>query len=116
MVLRSADIPSILVETGFISNPEEARRLASRKHQAKLAEAIRTGVTRYFDANPPKGTLVAARQHGLKRQGRLHVVDRGDTLSRIAQRYQVSVASLRSSNRLDSDSIRIGQKLHIPTS
>ena len=117
VVLRSVDIPSILVETGFISNPTEARRLASRAHQRKIAGAIFKGVTRYFEANPPKDSLVAARQQG--RSGgaaRMHVVDRGDTLSQIAQRYRVSVASLRRSNGLTSDSIRIGQKLSIPTS
>jgi N-acetylmuramoyl-L-alanine amidase len=115
VVLRSADIPSILVETGFISNPEEARRLASRSHQGKLAGAIFTGVKRYFESSPPKGTLVASRHQGKSRDARLHVVDRGDTLSQIAQRYQVSVVSIRRSNGLTSNSIRIGQKLRIPT-
>lgn len=117
VVLRSVDIPSILVETGFISNPKEARRLASRAHQGNIAGAIFRGVTRYFEASPPKDSLVAARKLGrASGAARMHVVDAGDTLSQIAQRYRVSVASLRRSNGLTSDSIRIGQKLNIPTS
>lgn len=114
VVLRSADVPSILVETGFISNPQEARSLASPSHQQKLAEAIFTGVRRYFEARPPEGTLVAwqVRQRGGPRTA--HVVGAGDTLSEIAERYQVSVNSLRSHNGLRGNTIRVGQELAIP--
>ena len=59
LVLKSPDIPSILVETAFISNPTEEGRLISSKHQQRLAEAIHQGVRRYFYTNPPPGTLVA---------------------------------------------------------
>jgi N-acetylmuramoyl-L-alanine amidase len=59
LVLKSPDIPSILVETAFISNPTEEARLGSGKHQQRLAEAIYQGVRGYFYANPPPGTLVA---------------------------------------------------------
>jgi len=59
LVLKSPDIPSILVETAFISNPTEEARLGSGKHQQRLAEAIFQGVRGYFYANPPPGTLVA---------------------------------------------------------
>ena len=59
VVLKSPDIPSILVETAFISNPTEESRLGSGKHQQRLAEAIFQGVRGYFYANPPPGTLVA---------------------------------------------------------
>jgi len=52
-VLKSPDIPSILVETAFISNPEEERRLRSEAYQAKMAEAILSGIRRYFSRNPP---------------------------------------------------------------
>ncbi len=52
-VLKSPDIPSILVETAFISNPEEERKLNSSKHQSKLADSILAGVKKYFAANPP---------------------------------------------------------------
>jgi N-acetylmuramoyl-L-alanine amidase len=59
MVLKSPDIPSMLVETAYISNPEEEMRLRAQAHQAKLASAIHLGVHDYFYANPPAGTRVA---------------------------------------------------------
>jgi N-acetylmuramoyl-L-alanine amidase len=59
LVLKSPDIPSILVETAFISNPTEEGRLGSSRHQVRLAEAIFQGVRGYFYTNPPPGTLVA---------------------------------------------------------
>jgi N-acetylmuramoyl-L-alanine amidase len=61
VVLRSPDVPSMLVETAFISNPEEERRLKDPAHQSQLARAILTGVTGYFSRQPPPGTLYAAR-------------------------------------------------------
>jgi N-acetylmuramoyl-L-alanine amidase len=60
IVLKSPDIPSILVETAYISNPGEEKRLRSPKHQDKLASAIHSGVKEYFLANPPPGTRLAA--------------------------------------------------------
>jgi N-acetylmuramoyl-L-alanine amidase len=59
MVLKSPDIPSMLVETAYISNPQEELRLRGQAHQAKLAAAIHQGVHDYFYANPPAGTRVA---------------------------------------------------------
>jgi N-acetylmuramoyl-L-alanine amidase len=59
LVLKSPDIPSILVETAFISNPTEESRLGSSVHQRRLAEAIFQGVRGYFYENPPPGTIVA---------------------------------------------------------
>src|SRR5277367_3459010 len=59
MVLKSPDIPSMLVETAYISNPQEEQRLRATAHQAKLAAAIHQGVHDYFYANPPAGTRVA---------------------------------------------------------
>jgi N-acetylmuramoyl-L-alanine amidase len=59
MVLKSPDIPSMLVETAYISNPLEEQRLRTTVHQSKLAEAIRQGVHDYFYANPPMGTRIA---------------------------------------------------------
>jgi N-acetylmuramoyl-L-alanine amidase len=52
-VLKSPDIPSILVETAFITNPNEERRLNNDAYQTKMAEAIFAGIKRYFAANPP---------------------------------------------------------------
>jgi N-acetylmuramoyl-L-alanine amidase len=59
MVLKSPDIPSMLVETAYISNPQEEQRLRSPGHQAQLAAAIHQGVHDYFYANPPMGTRIA---------------------------------------------------------
>ena len=116
MVLKSPDIPSILIETGFISNPGESRKLVTRSHQQALARAMHTGIRSYFHRNPPPGTQLAA----LKNSGRLaqaakeHTVQRGDTLSMIATRYEVSLASLRQANSLRNDQIRVGQVLKVP--
>ncbi len=116
MVLKSPDIPSILVETGFISNPSEARKLQTHSHQQALARSIHSGVKQFFHENPPPGTYVAwLRDAGKIAAGpREHVVRSGESLALLAQRYQVSLASLRSANGLKSDTIKIGQTLSIP--
>ncbi|MFI7855481.1 N-acetylmuramoyl-L-alanine amidase [Pseudomonas promysalinigenes] len=116
MVLKSPDIPSILVETGFISNNSEAAKLATASHQQALARSIRTGVRQYFQQNPPPGTYVAwLRDSGKIAQGpREHTVRPGETLAMLAVRYQVSVTSLRSTNNLKSDELKVGQQLDIP--
>ena len=67
MVLKSPDIPSMLVETAYISNPQEEQRLRGAAHQAKLAAAIHQGVHDYFYANPPAGTRVAQLATGAPR-------------------------------------------------
>ncbi len=58
-VLTSPDVPSMLVETAYISNPTEERRLKDAKHQKRLADAIYDGIHTYFFDNPPPGTLFA---------------------------------------------------------
>lgn len=113
VVLKSPDIPSILVETGFISNPGEAKKLASSSYQQKIAKAIFNGLNRYFSNHPPSGTLLAAQLNGDEAE---HVIARGDTLSGIASRYNVSVKKLQQHNGLKSSRITIGQRLKIPTS
>ena len=111
-VLKSPDIPSILVETGFISNPAESRKLASSSYQKKMARAIHSGIREWFLDHPPSGTLLAwHKQQG----GKQYVIARGDTLSGIAQRFNVSVASLKDFNKLSSSRIMVGQTLRIPT-
>jgi N-acetylmuramoyl-L-alanine amidase len=105
MVLKSPDIPSILVEADFISNPQVERRLNSSSHQNALADAVVRGVREYFKRNAPPNTLFAKREH---------VITRGDTLSAIAVRYGTSVAALRSANRINGSDIREGDVLTIP--
>lgn len=114
-VLKSPDIPSILVETGFISNPKEAKSLNSTAYQEKMASAIYRGVDRWFEAYPPPGTLFARRSEG-NGTVRTVTVAQGDTLSEIARRYDVSVRDLRSMNSLSSSTIRVGQVLKLPES
>jgi len=112
-VLKSPDIPSILVETGFISNPAEARKLATRDYQRRIAAAIHRGVRDWFLAHPPSGTLIAWQ----KRQGgREYIIASGDTLSGIAHRFSVPLADLKSFNGLTGSRIVVGQKLTIPNS
>ena len=107
-VLKSSDIPSVLIETGFISNPQEERRLNDAKHQQKLAKAIYIAIDDYFASNPLDGTLLAATRV------REHKISRGESLSVVAQRYKVSVRQLKSANNLKSNVVRIGQTLKIP--
>ena len=116
MVLKSPDIPSILVETGFISNHNESQKLTSASHQQALARSIKTGVKQFFQQNPPPGTYIAMlRDQGKIAMGpREHVVTSGESLALIAQRYEVSTASLRSANSLSSDTIKVGQVLKVP--
>ena len=60
-VLKSPDIPSMLLETAFISNPQEEKKLRSSAYQRKLAQAMAVGIKRYFQLNPPEDTLLAVR-------------------------------------------------------
>lgn len=116
MVLKSPDIPSILVETGFISNPAESRKLNTRSHQLSIARSISAGVKQFFQVNPPPGTWLAAQRDAGKTVvgPQEHVVRAGESLSMLAARYQVSLAEIRQANKLKSDVIRVGQKIQIP--
>jgi N-acetylmuramoyl-L-alanine amidase len=105
MVLKSPDIPSILVETAFLSNPSEEKRLRNRGQQRKLAQAMVAGVRGYFRQNAPPGTRLAKRSH---------VIARGDTLGAIAGLYGVSLTDLRKVNAIKGSDIKIGRVLQIP--
>jgi len=111
--LRSPDIPSLLIETGYLSNPQEAERLATRSYQRQIADAIVRGVMNYFYEAPPTGTLVAwQKENGIVPGS--YTVQRGDSLSVVAQRFGVGTAELKAANNLRSDVIHIGQELTIP--
>jgi len=113
LVLKSPDVPSILVELNYISTPDEERKLKQAGHQAKLADAILAGVRSYFYSNPPADSLVAEQ---LRRQPQKlkHVIARGETLSGLAQRYKVSASAIRAANKISGSRIRVGQTLQIP--
>lgn len=110
VVLKSPDVPSLLVETAFISNPTDERNLRNKTHQLKMAKAIMRGVKDYFSTSPPPGTWLA------KRSPTKHVIASGETLSEIAQQYDVSLSMLRKTNRIKGDMLRVGQVLTIPRS
>jgi N-acetylmuramoyl-L-alanine amidase len=107
-VLKAPDMPSMLVETAFISNPSEERKLNSTQGQYRFAKAIMQGVRSYFIENPPPGTILAQSR-------RKHIIARGDTLSEIARHYRVSMDTLKSYNGLRSSDLRVGQVLRIPS-
>ncbi|MBT8150194.1 MAG: N-acetylmuramoyl-L-alanine amidase [Gammaproteobacteria bacterium] len=122
-VLKSPDIPSVLIETGFISNPSEERRLSSAKHQQQVATAVVAGIQRYFAAHASEGTLVYWQKNNPKLASNAaaspasatrYKVRAGDTLSELAQRNKISVAALRSYNGFGNDKIRVGQVILIP--
>lgn len=114
-VLKSPDIPSLLIETGFITNPAESKKLKSAKHQDQIARAIFTGVNQYMKSDPPEGSYFAWKRRGGVSQLATYKIVRGDTLSGIADKHRVSTKKIMSVNGLDNANIRIGQVLKIPT-
>ncbi len=146
VVLKSANIPSLLVESGYITNAADAENLDSPAWRKKFAAAMVNGITAWFDDRPPRGTLIAWQKdhendqsrpgtnsvksnsvpHGqlskipvktiAKPAFKQHKIARGETLSNIASMYAVSLEIIRSTNQLKSDNIRPGQVLKIPAS
>lgn len=109
-VLKSPDIPSVLVETAFISNSKDERNLRSKTFQSSIARAMLRGVKNYLRENAPPGTIMADLGHTT------HVIRSGETLSTIAQRYDIDIKAIRRHNALQGDRIRAGQVLQIPVS
>lgn len=108
-VLKAPNIPAVLLETAFISNPNEERKLRSSAHQNKLAKAILRGVNDYFARKAPPGTWLAeAREQ--------YIIRKGDTLAKIGDLYQLPVSHLRTRNALRTDELHVGKKLYIPVS
>lgn len=104
-VLKSPDIPSILIETAFISNPIEEKKLTNSKHRKKMSNAILIGLKGYFRDFAPEDSLLSSRKH---------TIERGETLSTIAQLYRISPNILRKYNSLKGDLVRAGQTIIIP--
>lgn len=115
LVLTAPDIPSIFIETAYISNPSEEAALSNSSYQKELATAVFQGIIEYFRTHAPPETLFAQNPPPEHHDPIRHVIARGETLSEIAERYRISLRSLRQTNRLNSDVIRIGQVLTIPT-
>lgn len=116
LVLKSPDVPSILVETAFISNPAEEKKLKSPAHRKKLANAMLAGIRTYFYLHPPPDTQIALNLRNSPPGQLTYVISRGDTLSEIAERYNVSTSELKSVNQMSNDTLRIGETLNIPLS
>lgn len=143
VVLKSPDIPSILVETGFISNPTEAKNLGSHNYRKKMAKRLAHGIKRYFQDKPPVGTYLAwvkagrptapkvvpTRVHRVESASSTpkvassvsssksvtkYKVQHGDSLSRVARKFSVTVNDLKEINGLKSSIIHVGQTLKVP--
>lgn len=114
MVLKAPDIPSVLVETAFITNPGEERKLGTSAFQQKVARSVFDGIRGYFENYRPLRYVESGAEQQASAEPRRHEVRRGDTLSEIAERYRVESARLRRANALDGDMLRVGQVLHIP--
>ena len=104
MVLKSPDIPSVLVETAFISNPDEENKLRSSKFQSRIARSIYRGIRDYFATRRSQSIQVAAHSHK---------ISRGETLSGIAQHYGVSMKQIRDVNNISGNHIQAGKVLKI---
>lgn len=122
-VLRSPDIPSLLVETGFISNSKEERLLGSSAYQDKIAGAIYNGLRDYFlvhllQADPKMESRpldnVADTSRSVDGKTQIHVVKRSETLSGIADSYGTTLAVVRELNKLEKDGVWVGQRLKVP--
>ncbi|MEP4891336.1 MAG: N-acetylmuramoyl-L-alanine amidase [Aliiglaciecola sp.] len=111
-VLTSPDIPSILVEVGFISNPNEEKNLNWNQHRQKLASSVFSAIKQHFRKLPPDGTLWA---NNARSEKRTHKVRSGESLSLLAQRYKVRISAIKEANNMRNDTVRIGQVLTIPS-
>jgi N-acetylmuramoyl-L-alanine amidase len=113
-VLKSPDIPSVLVETAFISNPSEEKKLRTPAFQQKLAGSIFRGIKRHLARNPlPSPVPVQAAISN--EPAREHVVRKGDTLGSIARQYNIHVDALRFINDLWDADLPVGLRLRIPS-
>jgi N-acetylmuramoyl-L-alanine amidase len=108
-VLKAPNIPSILLEAAFISNPREEKNLKSSAHQKKVANAVSKGVANYFARKAPPGTWLSASAAEYK-------VRSGDTLDSIAKKYKTSIENLRARNAMYTSNLNAGQVLKIPVS
>jgi N-acetylmuramoyl-L-alanine amidase len=107
-VLKSVDIPSVLVESGFITNPEDAKRLKTKAGRRMIARSIFLGIHNYFRGMPVSGSLLEDYSNYLNYQ-----IQPGDVLSEIAIRFGVTVESINKINNIENKSIYPGQVIKI---
>jgi len=108
-VLKAPNIPSVLLETAFISNPREEKNLRSSAYQKKVAKAVTRGVSRYFSRKAPPGTW-------LSEVSDIYKINKGDSIASIAKTYHVSETDLRARNALFANNLIAGQVIKIPVS
>ena len=111
LVLKSPDVPSMLIETGYISNPGDEKKLKDPKHVDKLTRQIADGIRTYFYQSPPPNTWIAAQAKSKKIR---HVVQSGDTLSDIASRNGISMGAIKSMNNKSNNQLMVGEVLYLP--
>lgn len=109
LVLKSPDVPSMLVETGYISNPSDEKKLKDANHVSTLTQQIADGIRNYFYQSPPPNTWIAAQSKSKK-----HVVQSGDTLSDIANQHGTSLDALRSVNNKSGNHLMVGEVIYLP--
>lgn len=120
-VLRSPDVPSILIETGFITNLDEERKLRSASYQKKIANSVYKALGDYYDQTPYysqasyASPVIASGSSSNLKNSRIayHKVRRGDSLSKIAQRYGMSLRQLKELNGLKRNTAILGQRLKV---
>ena len=110
LVLKSPDVPSVLVELGYLTNPEEEKLLKQHSHQTQLAKDIMDGIKRYLNDYATADMLLA---HTAIRN---YTVAKGDTLYGIAKRFDTSINRIKQFSGLGTDTINVGQILKVPMS
>lgn len=108
-VLKAPNIPSVLFETAFLSNPREEKNLRSAAHQKKVAKAITRGVNNYFARKAPPGTWLAEYESE-------YLIKDGDNIRVVASKHQIAEKDLRARNALYADNLIAGQVIKIPVS
>ncbi|MGN1392555.1 MAG: N-acetylmuramoyl-L-alanine amidase [Succinivibrionaceae bacterium] len=115
-VLKAPDIPSLLIETGYISNYDEERLLATPKYRREIAYAIYQGIKKFINNNETvcmhKNSSLSANESSSRTI--VYEVKKGDSLSKIAQKYNVSIEEIKKLNNIKSNQVNIGKKLRIP--
>ena len=111
VVLKSPSIPSVLIESGFVSNKREASKLTKPSYQEQLSSSFMLAIKNYFYEKKPQGSYFSA---DVKKK--IVKVNKGDNLKKLSYEYSVSADTLKKFNNLSSDRIYIGQSLVIPTS
>ncbi|MBT6538323.1 MAG: AMIN domain-containing protein [Francisellaceae bacterium] len=110
LVLKAPDVPSLLVETGFISNPSTEKKLRTSSYQDKLASQILIGIKEYYSQHPQHVQKAQMMRHDTTK---VYVVKSGDSLLKIAEKFHMSFSELKQLNVLKHNNIIIGQKLKV---